>query len=66
MITLDTLTADYPDGRNADVIKVDPEGLELEILASGPKAVQSTDIVMLAVAFFESNEGQPKFVELVT
>ena len=66
VVTLDRLVGDYADGQKIDIVKIDAEGLEAEILKSGPKTISNADIVMLEVAFFEFNKDQPKFSHLVS
>ena len=65
IITLGTLLKDYANSKQPSLIKIDAEGLELEIINSGRDIIAAADVVMLEASFFEFNEGQPKFAELV-
>lgn len=66
VITLPKLIEDYANGEQPQLIKIDAEGLELEIINAGRDVIKAADIVMLEVSFFTFNEGQPRFAELVS
>jgi FkbM family methyltransferase len=63
--TLDRIADKYLDGKPANFIKLDAEGLELEILRGSERTIRAADIVMLEVAMFEYNPDQPRFADVV-
>lgn len=47
-----------------DLLKIDVQGYELEILASGIECLRHTEILVIEVSFFEHYCGQPLFSDI--
>lgn len=64
--SLDHLREEYFSDSNVELIKIDAEGLELEVLSGGGASIRQAEMVMLEVSFFEYAAGRPKFSEIVS
>jgi len=64
MTTLDAVTADTAFAA-PDLLKLDVQGYELEILKGAPRALASTEAVLMEVNFIDIHSGAPLFHEAV-
>lgn len=65
LVTLDSLTENYPPFMNANMIKLDTQGYELEVLRGATRVLASVDVVLLEVSLIPINKGAPSFAAVV-
>lgn len=64
MLTLDEIASEH-QATNPDLVKIDVEGLELEVIEGGRATLARAELVILEAALFEFRPGQPQFAQLV-
>ena len=65
VMTLDDLWQQYLSPTKPELVKLDAEGLELEIVKGGSQTLENTDIVVVEAALFEFRSGKPVFADIV-
>lgn len=65
VFTLDSLTVSKQITKSIDLLKLDAEGLELEILQGGTETLARTRIIMLEISLFKYHLDRPTFSQIV-
>lgn len=65
LVRLDTLLADHPTFQQADIIKLDTQGYELEILQGAEILLSNVDVVFLETSLIPVIENAPLLAEVV-
>ena len=63
--TLDDLWHEYLSPTKPELVKLDAEGLELEIIKGGAETLGQTDMVVVETSLFAFRSGQPVFADVV-
>ena len=63
--TLDSLWHEYLSPTRPELVKLDAEGLELEIVEGGTETLNQTDMVVVETSLFEFRSGQPVVADVV-
>jgi FkbM family methyltransferase len=66
LITLDTVLEKHPEFQQAQALKLDTQGYELEVLKGATRLLQTSDVVLLEVSLVPINKGVPPFSEVVS
>ena len=63
--TLDSLLENYPHFKEANAIKLDTQGYELEVLKGASNLLKTLEVILLEVSLVQINKGAPSFLEVV-
>lgn len=65
LTTLDRLLEQHRDFEQADLLKLDVQGYELEVLKGASRLLTRTDLVLLEASWIEVNRGCPLIAEVM-
>lgn len=66
LTTLDTLLQRHPSFSDANCLKLDTQGYELEVLKGASRLLTTLDAVLMEVSLLQVNAGCPLFAEVVS
>jgi FkbM family methyltransferase len=65
LVKLDTLLQRHPAFAQANFLKIDVQGYELEVLKGSPMLCEQLDAIMLEVSLLAVNSGAPSFLDVM-
>ena len=65
VVKLDTLLQRHPAFAQANFLKIDVQGYELEVLKGSPRLCEHLDAIMLEVSLLAVNSGAPSFLDVI-
>lgn len=66
LTTLDTVLVKHPDFQQAQALKLDTQGYELEVMKGAASLLRTVEVVLLEVSLLPVNKGAPPFSEVIS